>query len=660
MYNKIITYILISVSFIQLLKSQDKNDTILTIDNKVITRAEFERVYTKNNVNSNFDSTSLNDYMKLFVDFKLKVIEAENLGLDTTESFVRELKGYRVQLEKPYFTDKETDEALIKEAYEHMKWDLKASHILIFCNPGDLPKDTLKAYNKILFIRNKAVKGEDFAKLAKEYSQDPSAKKNGGDLGYFSAFDMVYPFEEAAYKTQVGEISQIARTKFGYHIIKVTDKIKNKGQIKVAHLMLTVPRGSSIEKENEAFEKINAIYDSIQMGADFAEMVKKYSDDGNTRNKGGELSYFSFTTRNIIREFVNAAFSIEKIGDVSKPVKTSYGYHLIKLLDVKPIGDLEKERAKLKNKISKDERARRANDIVVKRLKEEYNLKVYKDAFSVFYKVVDSSLYAGKWDAKKLGKSNKTLFTFADSMVFTQQDFANTISNDKKRRQNKPLKLLLNNEFDRYINKQVVNFEKSRLVYKYPEFKYLLQEYHDGILLFSLMDKMVWSKAIKDSVGLEAYYEKNKNKYMWGERVKATTYLYSSSEYESKIKKLAAKIDKKNLDVDIAENDFATKIAEKDSSFTLEIAQHKYSKGESDIIDSLEWKQGVTTVDMVEDTCRLIYVNGIIPPEPKLLEEAKGVITADYQNYLEDKWIEELHKKHKIVVNEDVLNSMIK
>jgi len=658
MYKSIIILVitLLSIS----VKAQKLNDTILMIDNKAISYAEFERIYNKNKVNSDNDTMSLSEYMKLFVDFKLKVIEAEDLGLDTTESFIKEINGYKVQLEKPYFTDKKTDSALIVEAYEHLKWILKGSHILILCEKDALPKDTLKAYNKILEIRKKVLNGEDFSILAKKYSEDPSAKSNGGYLGYFTAFDMVYPFEEAAYKTEIGGISKITRTRFGYHIIKIDDKIKNRGQIKVAHIMLTVPKGSSVEKENEAFKKINNIYDSIQNGVDFADMVKKYSDDGNTRNSGGELSYFGFTTRNIIRDFVDAAFKLQNVGDVSKPVKTSYGYHIIKLLKVKPIGTFEEEKAIIKNKISKDERARRATEIVLNRLKKEYKLKIYKNALNQFYTDVDTSLYIGKWSSDRLLKSNTRLFTFADSMIYTQKDFAKVISNDKKRRQEKPLQVLIDYEFNRYVNRKITDFEKSRLKIKYPEYKYLLQEYHDGILLFTLMDDKVWSKAIKDSVGLEKFYNEHKNKYMWGERVEATTYIYNNKDYEPKIKKLAIKTAKKGLDLNDVKEDFINKTITKDSLFTLEIIKQKYSKGDNNIIDALEWKQGVIYSNDKDNDCKLIYINGVVAPEPKLLEEAKGLITADYQNYLEKQWMQELHSKHKIIINDKLLNTIEK
>lgn len=657
--RKTIFSLLIALCTMQLVNSQNVDqDILLTIDGNKITRAEFERIYTKNNQEPAFDSASLDEYMKLFVNFKLKVIESEALGMDTLKSFTTEFKGYRAQLEKPFFTDTKTDEALIVEAYERMKWNVRASHILIKCGENTLAADTLKAYNKIFDIRKRAIKGEGFNKLAKQYSQDPSAVRNGGDLGFFSAFSMVYPFETAAYNTPVGEISNIIRTKFGYHILKVTDKKEDRGQVKVAHLMLALPKGTSVVKENQELKKINAIYDSIQAGADFVEMVVKYSDDRGTSKKGGELPYFG--AGRMIPEFEKAAFALAEIGDVSKPIKTAYGYHIIKLLDVKSLGSLEEVRPTIISKISKDVRAKRGKEMVISRLKREYNLKVYNDAFKPFYSAIDSSIYNGKWDAAEINDLNETLFTLSDSIEFTQQDFAESILNDGKRRASKPLPILIEDEFDSYIDKSVVNYEKSRLEVKYPEFKHLVKEYHDGILLFNLTDEMVWSKAVKDTTGLDKFYSENKNNYMWSDRVEATIYTINKKEWESKVAKLAVKVGKKSTDIEEAKVGFMKKASVKDSTLTFTVTMNKYSKGDDDIIDAVLWEPGVKPTQERDGSYIIVYVNRAISPEPKLLNEARGLITADYQTYLEKQWMIELHNKYKVEINEDVLKSMIK
>ncbi len=657
--RKIIFSLLFILSATQLIQAQNsEQDILLTIDNNKITRAEFERIYTKNNQTPAFDSASLQEYMNLFVNFKLKVIEAETLGMDTINSFKIELKGYRAQLEKPYFTDEDADEALIAEAYEHMKWNVRASHILIKCGQNALPADTLKAYNKILKIRKMAIKGDDFNELAKQNSQDPSAARNGGDLGFFTAFSMVYPFETAAYNTPVGEISNIIHTKFGYHILKVTDKKEDRGQVKVAHIMRMVPQGSPAEKDKTQLKKINAIYDSIQSGVSFKLLVKRYSEDKGTSQKGGELPFFG--TGRMIPEFEKAAFALREVGDVSRPIKTAYGYHIIKLLDNKPLESFEELKPTIKKKVSKDIRAKRGKQMVISRLKKEYNLTVNKKALQPFYSAFDSTLYLGKWDAAKVEGHNETLFTIADTVIFTQQDFAKSISTDGLRRIKKPLQILVDEEFNRYLERSLTNFEKSRLEDKYPEFKNLVKEYHDGILLFNLTDIIVWSKAVEDTAGLQKFYNENKNNYMWGDRVEATIYTFNKKEWELKVQKLAAKVVKKNMNLTEARNDFVEKANAKDSTFTLKVKKDKFSKGDNDIIDAITWKAGIKETQERDEAFVLVYVNSAISPQPKLLNESRGLITADYQNYLEKQWLEKLRAKYKIVINEDIFKSMIK
>lgn len=228
-----IVYIALATTLISSLSAQN-DPVILSVDGKSINKSEFESVYKKNNGKEvNTDKKSINDYMELFINFKLKVKEAEALGLDTSMAFKQELAGYRKQLAAPYLTDKNVNENLINEAYERLKNEIRASHILVKCAEDALPKDTIIAFNKINEYRKRAIKGEDFSKLAAESAKDgdPSAAENKGDLGYFTSLQMVYPFENAAYQTKINEISSIVRTRFGYHILKVIDKRQNQGEV---------------------------------------------------------------------------------------------------------------------------------------------------------------------------------------------------------------------------------------------------------------------------------------------------------------------------------------------------------------------------------------------------------------------------------------------
>ncbi|MGE4287100.1 MAG: peptidylprolyl isomerase [Salinivirgaceae bacterium] len=659
MKHKSLIILLFFVSSFSFLTAQTNSDNVLlTIGNKDVSLEEFERIYTKNNQEPAYDKASLEEYMELFVNFKLKVMEAEALGMDTLPAFISELKGYRKQLEKPYFTDEDTDEALIREAYERMKWNIRASHILITCNEDALPADTLKAYNKIKKIRQRAIKGEDFAELAVQNSEDPSVVNNKGDLGYFTAFSMVYPFESGAYNTKVGEISEIVRTRFGYHIIKVADKRPDKGQVKVAHIMRAVPQGSNAEKVAKEREKIYQLYDSLQAGANFEDLVRTYSDDRGTSARGGELPYFQ--SGRMIPEFEKAAFSIAEVGGISEPVQTAYGWHIVKLIDKKPLDAYDVLKPSIKSKISKDVRAQRAEQMVINRLKNEYRLALNKKAIEVFYSLVDSSIYEGNWTNEKIKNLSEPVFTIADTLVYTQADFAEFLAETKSRRVKKPIPVLIDTELERMVETKLRDYETHLLPAKHPEFKHLLQEYHDGILLFNLTDKMVWSKAVEDTVGLEKYYELNRQNYLWGERADATIYTFNNKAFEKKIIKLAKKTGKKNTNLTQLKVDFNSRAMAKDSTFSLDITNNLYEKGANEWVDAVSWKPGIKTVVNADNKYILVYINRVVAPEPKELSDVRGLITADYQNFLEKEWLKELREKYPVSIHQEVFNAMVK
>ena len=487
--------------------------TVLTLDNKAVSIGEFERLYMKNNTQATFDSASIAEYMQLFTDYKLKVAEAEQLGMDTTKEFRDEFDGYCAQLEKPYFTDSRVDDSLAREAYEHMQWDVRASHILINCKPDASAADTLKAYKRIENIRKRALKGEDFAKLARENSDDPSVGRNNGNLGFFTAFQMIYEFEKMAYSTKVGDVSPIFRTQFGYHILKVTNKRPNIGTTTVAHIMVKVDSTADEATKKAAEAKINMIADSLAAGANWGQMVKRYSDDKSTRKRQGTLPPFS--TGTMVEAFETSSFALKNVGDISEPIHTSYGWHIIRLIDKKPVASYEDSYDKIKDNLSHDTRSQIAHTAVIERLKKEYHFTEDLAAFHEFVNAVDTSVWNGNWDSKKARNLNKTIFTIADSVKFTQQDYAKLLSNRDPVQNKIPVEIMLKDDYKDIVEKSIMDFERTQLPHKYPEFKYLQTEYHDGILLFALMDKMVWTKASTDTAGLEQFYEANKQNYMW-------------------------------------------------------------------------------------------------------------------------------------------------
>ena len=626
----------------------------MTIGNKKVSKQEFIRIYKKNNSNSINKSKSIDDYLQLFENFKLKVIEAENQKLDTNKSFIKELEGYRKQLTKPYLTDKAVDQKLIKEAYQRKQYRVRASHILVMVDKNASAKDTILAYNKAKKIKKRLLAGEDFAKVAKEVSDDPSAKNNGGDLGYFSAFQMVYPFENAVYHLKLNEISNPVRTKYGYHIIKLTDKKPNPGEVKVAHIMIATPPSMKKEDREKAKEKINEIYNKLKNGEDFAELAKQYSDDKGSGRKGGELPWFG--TGRMVPEFENAAFNLKNPGSYTQPIQTKFGWHIIKLISTKPLGSFDQIKDELKAKLSKDARAEQSRKAVIARLKNEYKYSYDKNALKDFYKVVDKSIFAGKWDKTKAAKLNKTLYTL-DGKQHSQQEFAEFLSHNKKTQNKSDVKSYINKLFNKFIDDNVIKYEESKLPEKYPEFKYLLQEYHDGILLFNLTDKMVWTKAVKDTAGLRKYYNEHKNNYLWNKRVDASVYTVPA-KFNDKARKIAEKRAKKGLNK--AETLELLKKLDKKGNSTFTIEDKIYQKEENKMVDDTNWKIGLGKSTINNDKASFVYINKVVEPSPKPFKDCKGLVTADYQNYLEKEWIKKLRAKYPIKINNDVLNAVKK
>lgn len=640
-----------------LLFAQDNADEVLmTINNKPITKTEFERIYKKNNNKESIDSKSLNEYLDLFINFKLKVFEAMELGMDTSTAFKKELDGYRKQLTKPYLSDKNVDDKILQEAYDRMNYDVRASHILVNCKPDAPSKDTLAAYNKALSIRKRLLAGENFATVAKETSDDPSVKSNGGDLGYFTAFQMVYPFESAAYNTKVGDVSMPVRTKFGYHILKIVDKRKAVGQVKVAHIMVALPKDAKPEDIEKAKAKINDIYKKLKDGEDFAKLATEYSDDKGSAKQNGELPWFGIGR--MVPEFEQAAFNLKKKGDYSEPIQTSFGWHIIKLVDSKGIGSLDDVKADLKSKIAKDSRAEMSRTMLIADLKKEYKYSYEKKSLEDFYTAVDTSIFNSNWKIEKAKGLNKKLFVLFGK-DYDQQSFALYLSKNQGKEPVIPVNDYVNKKFSDFIDKTIIDLEESRLDIKYPEFRYLMNEYHDGILLFELTDKKVWTKAIQDTVGLEQYYEKNKNNYLWGQRVNASIYTCPKNpKIVDAVRKLADKRIKKNWTAEEMTAEI-NKITNNADSLKVTIEDNKYSKGDNNFVDAVKWDPGIKADSTLKDgKIVFVYINSLVEPTPKSLSEAKGLVTADYQSALEKEWIATLRAKYKVTVNQDVLSKI--
>jgi peptidyl-prolyl cis-trans isomerase SurA len=658
--NPILVTILLIVGMGLSLQSQVKNEeALLTIAGKDISVGEFMTIYQKNNPKGlAIDKESLDEYLELYINFKLKVKQAEDMGLDTVASFRNELKGYRDQLAKPYLVDETEIDKLIREAYDREHFDVRASHIFIKINPDALPKDSAEAYEKLSKIRARIMKGEDFGKLASELSEDPSArdreanqqhpflKGNLGDLGYFTVFDFVYPFETGAYSNEVGQVSKIIRTDYGYHLIKTTDKRQAMGKVTVAHIYMTIPKDASAADSARIRLRIDSVYQKLRMGAKWDSLVKQYSDDKGSAAKGGVLPKFG--VNKLVPEFIQVVYNLENTGDYSKPFLTSYGWHIVKLIERQVPGTFDEEKAELKKKVTNDVRYQYAKQAVYNRVKKEYSFTEYPEAKSDFYKVVTDSIFINKWDKNLSGDLNKPLFKIGD-LVVKQPEFAQYLFDTQRKKEKQNIEIYVNQAYKSFVDESLMNYENAHLEQKYPEFKNLMGEYRDGILLFNLTDEKVWSKAVKDTTGLKEFYEKNKSKYMWDTRLNASIYTLQDPKFEQKVKNF--------IQSGLAEQDILKEV-NNDSLKILTIESGKFSKKENRYIDSIPWTPGISKVFKADPaTSAIVFVNvrQVLKPEIKTLNEARGLITADYQNDLEKKWIQYLRHKYPVVVHKDVL-----
>jgi peptidyl-prolyl cis-trans isomerase SurA len=629
-------------------KNQDK--ILMTVGNESVNVGDFKYVYEKNNNNKNdlYSKASVDEYLNLYAIFRMKVQEAKSMKLDTISSLLEEYKTYKNQLSQAYLSDKEIKDQMVNETYNRLKEEVKASHILVKCTPSASPDDTLQAYNKISDIRKRAENGENFGDLASKLSDDPSAKDNRGDLGYFTALQMVYPFETAAYNTPIGKISEIVRTKFGYHIIKVEKRRNEMGELQCKHIFIRTGKDASREKEAFAKNKADSLYNIIIKNPDsFDDILKRNTDDKNSLSKEGTLDWFS--SGKMVQAFEDAAFALQ-LNEISKPVKTNYGYHIIKLLNKRNLQPLEKIKDELISKIKKDTRSNVAEQLFVNRVKKEYGFKEDKNNFNITKNSVDTSFYTNTWDNSKI--TNKNLFTLA-SKSYNSSDFMKYVSDNKiKYVGYKNPQVAIQNAYNDYITKVCTDYEETQLPRKYPEYKALSQEYLDGILLFDLTDRQVWSKASRDTIGLKQFYNKNKEKYLWGER--ADVILFTSQKKESTEQMMKMYNSGKSLQ---AIRD-TMKMQKKYSS----IEENKFERGQNDLVGSDNFTKGYQSqIQTLKNNMMSAYIiKDIIPPSHKELDEARGFIIADYQSELEKNWINEMKNKFPVKIDQKALDQLYK
>ncbi len=633
-----------------------KTDPVLfTVDDQDVYVSEFKQIYEKTNGDeADYSKKSLEEYLDLYINFKLKVRKAHDMGLHEDKELIRELKGYRDQLASNYLTDKEIKDGLIEEVYERQKLDREVRHILFPINAASTPSDTLKTYRRAMSVYDMAKQSKDFAELAKTHSGDKSSVNQGGYLGFITSMlpNGFYEIENAIYNTPVGQVSAPVRSKAGYHIIKVESERPARGQMEIAHIMV-MKRDNS----EEAKKKIDDIFLQLKQGKQFEILCKDKSEDKKTSKKGGYIG--SIKIGQYEEDFETAAFELANDGDYSKPVETSVGWHIIKRLDKKEPGSYKDQYRYLESQIMRDGRFGRAEEALVKRVRKGNKIKVEKAEFNNWVETaLDSTLTTYRWAAPK-ERPETTLLNFNDGQAtYSIKDYilylmksarirvemGRTMSYDK----------VVHELLDGFIDEMCLKYEESKLEEKYPDFARLMQEYEEGILLFEATKENVWDKASKDTVGVNKFYAENKNDYQWEERANVTKYTVYSGDI-AKVREL----------VERAKTDNLTQLQmryNQENKVMVVGTESKYEKNRIDDLPNMKWASGEVSDPKRQDSNTFMFykIEDILPAANKSLEESRGYVVADYQDQLEKEWIKELRDEYPVKVNSKAFSKLIR
>jgi peptidyl-prolyl cis-trans isomerase SurA len=638
MSKQLLAIILLCWFFIPASAQSEKGTSepvIFSVNKKPVSAAEFIYLYKKNHQNKtdDFSADKVEEYLDLFINFKLKVAEAQQRGLDTTEAFRKEFNSYKDELRRPYLPDAKLLDSLVKLTYARMQEEVNASHILIKLPATPTPEDTLAAYNKVMGLRARTMGGEDFATLAQAYSEDPSAKTNKGNLGYFTAMQMVYPFEVAAFTTKKGDVSMPVRTQFGYHIIQVSDRRPSRGEVEVSHIMIR----TGDEHDNEkAKNTIFDIYDQLQKGVNWNELCKQFSEDPASRDAGGRLRPFGVGVMGAVPEFEQIAFNLDKPGDISDPFQTQFGWHILKLERKIPLLSYDELAPSLKTRVGRDERVQISRQALQSKMKKEFN---YNENSAVKNKVMamaDSSLQKGNWTPPTSEvNASETLFTL-NSKAYSVKDFFQYVAKNQRANSIAPGKYfetLLNN----FVEFNLLSALEEKIIVQSPDYKWLLREYYEGILLFEIMEKEVWNKATEDSVGQLNYFNANASKYLAGERIQAKIYSSSSPDAIAQLNKRITQGD-------------TTKLKEFITINGIKHDEGAYQKESRAVLSKIKWEPGTYQVES-NGTHYLVVADKILPPGRQTFQEARPEVISDYQTYLEKTWVAKLKKKYPVKIN---------
>ncbi|SIS52797.1 peptidylprolyl isomerase [Belliella pelovolcani] len=624
---------------------------LMTIGNEEVFADEFLHILSKNRAfqekEAIMDQAIFEENFELFVNFKLKVKEAENRGLDQTEEFEREFSIFKEDLIRPFLIKNSLQEGELMKAYNRMQEIVKASHILLQFPANASREDTIAVFRMAQKLKTQSEEGADFNELALEYSDDPSAQENKGSLGYFTALQMVHQFEDAAFGIEVGEISEPILTNYGYHIIKLEDRKPNPGEIRVSHILVRSQSGDPVAEER-ALRRVGDIYTELQKEESvWEEVCAQYSEDQGTKNSGGLLPFISIGS--VIPDFEKVAFSLTEIGEISPPVKTPYGYHIIRLEDKKPFATFEEMEPMIKSKILRDSRSTLIQSQVTSIQKSRFNFEENEALVdSLISKFENQSRAMIEQELENPNLENQQLFSIngvptelSDLREFIQSN-TQTIRPGTRN--------YFATWYDKFVEVSLNQSEEKYLEENNKEYQLTLKEYRDGILLFTLMNENVWQKALEDSLGQVSFYEKNVDRYQWKERTEALIVKMAKDNVSAGVRRfLSDKSYQKNL-VSRLENTFLN-----DDPLAFTIDNNIYEFDSHPILSRVMDKKSLQEIK-IDNKTHFILLGNKIPAGPKKFDETRGKVIQDYQEYLDKSLLETLKANYIIRINEEEKN----
>lgn len=645
----------IFIAFLTWVTNAQTDPVLFTVAGTPVHLSEFEYIYNKNNQKeADYSRKSLDDYLNLYTKFKLKVQAARDMKVDTIPALIKELEGYRQQLTTSYLNDKEVTDKLAREVYERQRKDLLINHILFSLSPNATGADTVKSYNmaaNAIRMINTGMKWSDAAKNSNDLN---SAQKNGR-LGWFTSMfpDGFYTLENAAYSLQPGQVYPLPiRTKLGYHVLQLEAERPAYRRMEIAHIF--IKKSSRGNPDIIAQAKADSLYKLIKSGQNFEELARVHSDDKASAVQGGSIGYIGINQ--FEPSFEDAAFAIGSDGDISVPVESAIGWHIIKRLRKDDELPYERAKRKIQVDIQRDERFNVAQASLIEKIKSEAGYKENENTLNDFIANIDTLFYTYKWKIPENLK-NDPIFTLSNQ-AFGLLEFAEFVKSNTRLRmqggENKDVKTTLKNMLKEYSNQKCLQFEEGKLEEKYPDFKALMREYREGILLFEATKIVVWDRASEDTAGLKMFHQKNKDKYRWEERAMLLTVSVDTTD-----KKLVDEVynfARKNP-IEKVFSKFDTN--KKFISYQRTMVEKKGMEPYKDLSFS---KNSVSKLHLNQDNTGYQFnkIEAIHPAGTKTLDEARGYIIADYQDHLEMMWVDELRKKYELKINSDVFNSLVK